>query len=92
MENEEFIRRFLMHVLPAGFQKIRYYGFLNNRMKYKNLKVIFKLQNGQRFKQRFAGMSMAELIKAVWNFDISICPKCGKPAMKQLGRCYAASS
>jgi hypothetical protein len=25
---EEFIRRFLLHVLPAGFQRIRYYGFL----------------------------------------------------------------
>ena len=92
LKHTEFIRRYLMHVLPSGFQRIRYYGFLNNRMKYKNLKVIFKLQNGQRFKQRFAGMSMAELIKAVWNFDISICPECGKPAMKQLGRCYAASS
>ena len=28
---EEFIRRFLLHVLPDGFQRIRYYGFLGNR-------------------------------------------------------------
>jgi hypothetical protein len=28
---EEFIRRFLMHVLPLGFHRIRYYGFLGNR-------------------------------------------------------------
>lgn len=27
----EFIRRFLLHVLPDGFQRIRYYGFLGNR-------------------------------------------------------------
>ena len=27
----EFIRRFLMHVLPAGFVKIRHFGFLSNR-------------------------------------------------------------
>jgi hypothetical protein len=27
---EEFIRRFLLHVLPEGFQRIRYYGFLAN--------------------------------------------------------------
>jgi hypothetical protein len=27
----EFIRRFLLHVLPAGFQRIRYYGLLGNR-------------------------------------------------------------
>ena len=92
LEHTEFIRRYLMHVLPSGFQKIRYYGFLNNRMKNKNLKVIFKLQNGRRFKQRYAGMTMAELLKAVWNFDICLCPECGHPAMKQMGRCYAISS
>ena len=31
LEAEEFIRRFLLHVLPEGFQRIRYYGFLANR-------------------------------------------------------------
>lgn len=92
LQNTEFIRRYLMHVLPSGFQRIRYYGFLNNRMKQKNLKAIFKLQNGQRFKQRFAGMTMAELLKAAWKFDICLCPECGHPAMKQLGRRYAPSS
>ena len=51
LKNEEFLRRYLMHVLPAGFQKVRYYGFLNNRMKKKNLKLIFSLQGHQRFKQ-----------------------------------------
>lgn len=92
LEHTEFIRRYLMHVPPSGFQKIRYYGFLNNRMKHKNLKLIFKLQNGQRFKQRFAGMGMAWLLKAVWNLDICLCSKCGHPAMKQLGRCHALPS
>ena len=92
LDHTEFIRRYLMHVLPSGFQKIRYYGFLNNRMKTQNLKVIFKLQNSRRFKQRYAGMSMAELLKAVWNFDICLCPKCGHPAMKQLGRCHVPPS
>lgn len=91
LENTEFIRRYLMHVLPSGFQKIRYYGFLNNRMKTQNLKMIFKLQGGQRFRQRYAGLSMAELIKAVWKFDVCLCPVCGHAAMKQLGRCYAPS-
>lgn len=92
LEHTEFIRRYLLHVLPSGFQKIRYYGFLNNRMKHKNLKIIFKLQNGQRFKQRYAGMTIAGLLKAVWNFDLCLCPQCGHPAMKQLGKCYVPSS
>lgn len=86
----EFIRRYLMHVLPTGFQKVRYYGFLNNRMKSKNLKVIFRLQGYQKFKRRYTELSIAELLKAVWNFDIRICPDCGCPSMKQLGRTYAA--
>ena len=89
LSHEEFIRRFLMHVLPAGFQKIRYYGFLNNRMKSKNLKLIFRIQGGQRFRQRYAGLSMAELLKAVWNIDLAVCPECGCAAMQQLGRSYA---
>jgi hypothetical protein len=92
LKNTEFIRRYLMHVLPSGFQKIRYYGFLNNRMKAQNLKVIFKLQNRQRFRQRYAGLTMAELLKAIWKFDICLCPECGHAAMKQLGRCYAPPS
>ena len=31
LEGQEFIRRFLIHVLPDGFHRIRYYGFLANR-------------------------------------------------------------
>jgi hypothetical protein len=34
---DEFIRRFLMHVLPSGFQRIRYYGFLGSRKRKENL-------------------------------------------------------
>ena len=34
---EEFIRRFLLHVLPDGFQRIRYYGFLGNRYRQQKL-------------------------------------------------------
>ena len=34
---EEFIRRFLLHVLPNGFQRIRYYGFLGNRYREEKL-------------------------------------------------------
>jgi Putative transposase len=37
VEAEEFIRRFLLHVLPEGFQRIRYYGFLANRYREEKL-------------------------------------------------------
>lgn len=89
LENTEFIRRFLMHVLPHGFQKIRYYGFLNNRSRKKNLKLIFKLQGFQKFRERYAGLTMAELLEAVWHFNISICPVCGCQSMRPGGKTYA---
>jgi putative transposase len=34
---EEFMRRFLLHVLPEGFVPIRYYGLLANRSRERNL-------------------------------------------------------
>lgn len=86
LENEEFIRRFLLHVLPPGFHKIRYYGFLNNRTKKKKLELIFKLQGFQKFKSRYIGMTMAELIEAVWHVNVHVCKECGCMNMKPLGR------
>ena len=38
LEADEFIRRFLLHILPAGFQHIRHYGFLANR--YREAKLV----------------------------------------------------
>jgi hypothetical protein len=34
---DEFMRRFLLHVLPEGFQRIRHYGFLGNRCRVAKL-------------------------------------------------------
>lgn len=91
LAHTEFIRRYLMHVLPSGFQKIRYYGFLNNRYKTRNLKRIFKLQGHQRFKARYTGLSMTDLLKTIWNLDIHTCPECGCCSMQHIGRTYGSS-
>ena len=40
---DEFLRRFLMHVLPNGFQRIRHYGLLGNRHRAENLARCRKL-------------------------------------------------
>jgi hypothetical protein len=37
LESDEFIRRFLLHVLPDGFMRVRHFGFLANRSKRQNL-------------------------------------------------------
>src|SRR6516164_7693580 len=43
LDAAEFIRRFLLHVLPHGFQRIRYYGFLANRYRAENLALCRQL-------------------------------------------------
>jgi hypothetical protein len=37
LATDEFIRRFLMHVLPAGFHRIRYYGMLTSSKRAENV-------------------------------------------------------
>jgi hypothetical protein len=39
LDVEEFMRRFIQHILPAGFCKVRYYGILANRNRQKNLAI-----------------------------------------------------
>lgn len=78
LENSEFIRRFLMHVLPKGFRKIRYCGFLNNRFKKRALRILFSLQDKAQYRSRFSKDTPAsQILKEVWNVDICCCPKCG---------------
>ncbi len=43
LDTHEFIRRFLMHVLPAGFHRIRYYGFLSSQTRARNIARIREL-------------------------------------------------
>jgi hypothetical protein len=40
LEGEELIRRFLLHILPPGFMRIRHYGFLANRCRTAKLAQI----------------------------------------------------
>ena len=43
LEADEFIRRFLLHVLPDGFQRIRHYGFLGHRYRQAKLALCRRL-------------------------------------------------
>jgi len=81
----EFIRRFLLHVLPKGFQKIRYCGFLNNRFKSRNLLAISRLTGRVLSKPRLSGLSVADIILALWAVNIRACPMCDRDSLVQLG-------
>jgi hypothetical protein len=70
----EFMRRFMMHVLPSGFQKIRYYGFLSNCNRRKLQKCLRLNRTPIKPKVK---LTAKELIRKLTGVDISICPSCG---------------
>ena len=73
---EEFIRRFLMHILPPGFMKIRHYGLLGNRNKKTKLAVCKKLTNTTSpVKPK---LTTLEILKKTLGADFNICPMCHK--------------
>ncbi len=83
VEAFEFIRRFLLHVLPDRFVKIRHYGLLGNRCRRKKL---------DRCKQLLASadLNKANQRKETWqetllrltDIDVGRCPACGERAMR----------
>jgi hypothetical protein len=79
----EFIRRFLLHSLPKGFVRIRHYGFLANRNRRANLKVIRKLLKlpSQPAKTQ---ASLEEMMRQLTGTDITTCPCCNQGKMKLL--------
>lgn len=74
----EFIRRFLSHVLPKGFTRVRYSGFLSNARKTRKLQSIHRqLRLPAYMPSPLTGASKRELFLALWNTDISVCKCCG---------------
>jgi hypothetical protein len=80
---EEFIRRFVMHILPKKFVKIRHFGLLANRNKTIKLR---KLQANMSFKikSQFKDMKTVEIINLIIGRDVTRCPCCGKGTMKTI--------
>lgn len=73
-----FIRRFLSHVLPKGFSRVRYSGFLSNAWKTRNLRHIHQQRHiSEYFPSPLTGANKRSLFLALWNTDISICKCCG---------------
>jgi hypothetical protein len=73
----EFIRRFLLHVLPDGFVKIRYFGFLSHRNKNRCLDLIRKLIDPGFKPVETIKQSVFEMMLRITGIDIRCCPRCG---------------
>ena len=79
----EFIRRFLLHILPDQFMKIRYYGLLSNRNRKRKLAQCKKLLGipEQAEKNDSPKEPWEETFLRVTGVDLRICPHCGKGIM-----------
>ncbi|HAJ79730.1 MAG TPA: IS91 family transposase [Fibrobacteres bacterium] len=75
LKPEEFIRRFLMHVVPTGFMRVRFFGFLGNACKKKNVATIRKLLSYEPTEEK-QKKDMRMLMLELTGNDITLCPKC----------------
>ena len=73
---EQFIGRFLTHVLPNGFMRIRHYGFLSNRNRKTALAVIRQLL-GAKSPEPLLVQTVGQWLLEVLDIDVTRCPQCG---------------
>ena len=73
LEVDEFIRRFLLHILPSGFRKIRHYGLFASRDKGNRLALCRRLTNTPL---PTPISSVAVLLETIFGKDFNLCPCC----------------
>ena len=78
LSGEAFLSRFLLHVLPSGFVKIRYYGLLACRCKTEKVALCRKLLGCREYQSELRGRTAAEKIKILFGRDVSKCSRCGE--------------
>jgi hypothetical protein len=91
---DEFIQRFLLHVIPRGFMKIRYFGFLAHTNKKQAVALIRRLL-GVDTKAEKTKETIPEMMLRLTGTDSTCCPRCKKGTMtiiKKLPRHYYDSS
>ena len=74
---EEFIRRFLMHVPPKRFVRIRHYGLLSSRNKNRKITLCRNLLGCRKYISRLKGLDAPAIIKLLYNRDLCKCSSCG---------------
>jgi predicted RNA-binding Zn-ribbon protein involved in translation (DUF1610 family) len=81
---EEFTKRFCTHILPKGFMKIRYYGWLSSGKRKTALPAIRKALDVPP-PDPAPDLSLADTIFARTGVDISLCPHCRKGHLRNTG-------
>jgi hypothetical protein len=81
LEADEFLRRFLLHIVPRGFMRIRHFGLLANRSRRQSLARCRSLL-GQPAIEHVPLESVAELMHRLIGIDLARCPVCGEGRMQ----------
>lgn len=81
LEAEEFIRRFLLHVLPDGFVRVRHFGFLANRAKKQTLPQCRKLLGLNPALPQIPNRSAQDMLLELTGIDLTRCPACKQGTM-----------
>jgi len=97
LDIDEFIRRFLLHLLPKGFFKVRYYGIFSSRYRKENIELAKRLlaeetetetsealEDGLRVWQK-QDTVWDEISQAIGHYRQPNCPVCKKGRMRFAG-------
>ena len=84
LDAHEFIRRFLLHVLPKSFMKIRYFGFLSHKNKKLAIPLLRKLIDPNAKLPEKINETIFEMMLRLTDTDITCCPKCKKGKMTMI--------
>ena len=82
LEAVEFIRRFLLHVVPRNFMRIRHFGLFANRCKKDNIALCLKLLEAEA-EESGASRSVEEIMLDLTGNDIRCCPLCKKGILEK---------
>ena len=90
LDRDEFIRRFLLHTLPQGFFKVRYYGLFSSRMRRQNIDLAKNLlerdvmdkkeealEDGRNVWEKQDGVWI-KILQMILNYRKPNCPLCHK--------------
>ena len=73
----EFIRRFLMHVPPKRFVRIRHYGLLCTRTKTKHLTLCRNLLGCKQYLSRLKDLDTPQMLETLYGIKVTVCKCCG---------------
>ncbi|MCR4926748.1 MAG: IS91 family transposase [Lachnospiraceae bacterium] len=76
MSGKSFLSLFLMHVLPKGFVRIRYYGILSCRCKREKITLCRNILGCTKYLSMLRGKKTDEKLLILYNRDIHKCQKC----------------